>query len=561
MVRKSLSTSLTVLFLTLASLAQNSSDNFPPEQLLREIRPEGIRAQMGFLADDLLEGRGTGTRGYQLAATYVRSQFEEMGLKPAGDNGTYFQNIRFRKIELQRNLSSMKVKVDGSKKTLTMDVDFLMRGDPNSQDSTADAPLVFAGYGVTAPDFNYDDYANVDVKGKIVLIFYGAPPRFPSAPGAHYSNGDVKLANAAAHGAIGVISIWGGKQEQRISFASLVRFFQPPSLRWLDSRGMPNDAQPSIKATAWVSTQVASAFFANSGHSWDGVQQAALDSKSQSFPLKASATIHAVSKHSDLTSPNIAGILPGSDPELSKEYVVFSAHADHIGIDRPVNGDAIYNGAFDNASGTAALLEIARAFSSLEKSPRRSILFLVVTGEEAGLLGSEYYAEYPTVPMSRIIANVNIDGISLLYDFKDVVALGSEHSTIGPIVDRVAQHMGVEVSPDPLPEEVFFIRSDQYSFVKKGVPSVFLSDGFKAVDPKIDGKKMSDAWEATRYHMPTDDMNQPINFDAGAKCTRINLAVGYELAQADARPRWNAGDFFQRFVDHPASAVAAQGPK
>jgi Zn-dependent M28 family amino/carboxypeptidase len=251
-----------------------------------------------------------------------------------------------------------------------------------------------------------------------------------------------------------------------------------------------------------------------------------------------------VSRHTPAQSPNIAAILPGSDEKLKREYVAYTAHADHLGIGEAINGDSIYNGAFDNASGTAAVLELARVFSELPTAPRRSILFLIVTGEEEGLLGSDYYAHNPTVPMSQIAANVNMDGVSVLYDFRDIVPLGAEHSSIGSIVNQVAQHFALEVSPDPLPEEVFFIRSDQYSFVRQGVPAVAITGGFKAVDPKINGKDVSLEWERTRYHTPKDDMQQPLNLDAAAKLTRVDFAVGYSIAQEDNRPAWNQGDFF-----------------
>ncbi len=537
----------------LVSLANGQSSDFPPEQLLQRIRPEGIRAQMAFLADDLLEGRRTGTRGYQLAANYIQAQFQEMGLKPAGVDGTYFQNVRFREIELLRDQSSVTLKQNGSEQKLVMDQDCVLRGDPLYPDTTAEAPVVFVGYGVTAPEFNYDDYAGADVRGKIVAAFYGAPSRFPSAPGAHYSAGDVKLKNAAAHGAIGFLTIWAGKPEERIPFPQLVRFFRQSALRWLDAKGIPNDAQPEIRGTAWISSSAAAPMFAGSGKTWDEVLAAARDSKPQAFPLPVTASIHLVSRHSQVESPNIAAILPGSDPQLKNEYVVFSAHADHLGIGVPVNGDNIYNGAADNASGTAALLEIARAFSELPTAPRRSILFLAVTGEEEGLLGSDYYAHYPTVPISQIAANVNMDEVALFYDFRDIVPLGGEHSSLGQVVGDVARHMNLEISPDPVPEEVYFIRSDQYSFVKQGVPAVYIGEGFKTVDPKLDGKKIAENWEATRYHLPSDDMNQPLDFNAAVKCTRADLAVGYEVAQQTQRPQWNAGDFFERFAGHSAA--------
>jgi hypothetical protein len=508
---------------------------------------------MSYLSDDLLEGRGTGTRGYQLAALYIKSQFEQMGLKAAGDHGTYFQNVRLRNIELDRQQSSLTLQANGKTQNLIIDKDFAMRGDPLKTDTTAEAQIVFAGFGVTAPELNYDDYAGADVRGKIVAVLFGAPPSFSSTLGAHYSSGTVKLANAAAHGAIGMLSIWAGRMEKRVPFTQVVHFFRPAAMRWLDAKDTPNDAQPTIRGTATLGIEAAKSLFEMAGKSWDEVLAAAEQSKPQSMPLNVTGSLHLVSKHTQVESPNIVALLPGSDPKLKDEYVLYSAHADHIGIGDPWNGDSIYNGSGDNASGTAAVLEIARAFSRMPVPPRRSILFLIVTGEEEGLLGSDYYANNPTVPLSRIVANVNLDGLAFLYDFRDIVALGADHSNIAAIVDDVARHMRLEVSPDPTPEEVSFIRSDQYSFVKKGVPAVFINDGYKTVDPKLDGKKMWDDWEATRYHKPNDDMNQPLNFAGAVKATRVNLAVGYELAQQPGRPRWNAGDFFEKLATQRAA--------
>jgi hypothetical protein len=534
-----------VLLFSLAN-AQVGSSAFPSQEFLQQIRPEALRAHMEFLADDLLEGRGTGTRGFQLAANYVRAQFEEIGLKPAGVSGSYFQNIHFRKSELLREQCSLTIKRNGAEQTLAMDKDFIMVGDPLRTDTNAEGPAVFAGYGVTAPRFNYDDYAGVDVRGKIVVALYGAPPSFPSAPGAYYSDSIVKLGNAAAHGAIGVLIVWGGRVEERTSFSDLVRFYREPTMRWLNAKDVPSDVEPRIQARATISSSAVAAMLEGSGKSWKEVVATALASKPQAFPLAVTASIHVASRHSAVESPNIAGFLPGSDPQLRNEYVVFTAHADHLGISTPVNGDAIYNGAGDNASGTAALIEIARAFARLPQSPRRSLLFIAVTGEEEGLLGSDYYAHNPTVPISQIIANVNMDEVSFLYDFKDIVPLGGEHSSLGAIADDVARHMGLEVSPDPAPEEVYFVRSDQYSFVEQGVPSIYIGEGYKTIDPKLDGKKMQLDWEVTRYHLPGDDMTQPLDFNALVKGTRVDLATGYEIAQQTERPHWNKGDFFEQ---------------
>jgi Peptidase family M28 len=528
--------------------AQNTSSHYPPDELLQHIRPEGLRAHMAFLADDLMEGRGTGTRGYQLAANYVRAQFEEMGLKPAGGNGSYFQNVRFRNVELLRDKSSLTVKRNGSSRMLTIDKDYVMSGDPLSTDTTAEAGVVFVGYGVSAPEFNYDDYAGIDVHGKIVVALYGAPPKLPTAPGAHFSSSEQKLGAAAAHGAIGFLSIWAGKPEKRTPFSEYVRFSRGPALRWLDEKGTPNDAQPKVRGYAKISSSTAAILFEGAVKPWKEVLQAAEDSQTQAFPLPVTVSIHIVSRHSEVESPNIAAILPGSDPNLKNEYVVFTAHLDHLGIGDPVKGDSIYNGAADNASGTAALVEMARAFSELPQAPRRSLLFLAVTGEEEGLLGSDYYAHNPTVPITQIVADINMDEVSFLYDFKDIVPLGGEHSSLGAVADDVARHMGLQVSPDPMPEEVYFIRSDQYSFILKGVPSLYIGEGLQAVDPKLDGKRMQLDWESQRYHLPNDDMNQPLDFNATVKCTRVDLAVGYEVAQQTERPQWNAGDFFEKLV-------------
>lgn len=534
-----------VLVFSLAN-AQTGSSNFPPQEFLQQIRPEAVRAHMEFLAGDLLEGRATGTRGFQLAANYVRAQFEAMGLKPGGVSGSYFQNIRFRKSELLRDQCSLTIKRNGAEQNLVMDKDFVMVGDPLRTDTNAEGPSAFVGYGVTAPKFGYDDYAGADVRGKIVVALYGAPPSFPSAPGAYYSDSIVKLQNAAAHGAIGVLTIWGGRVEERTPFSELVRFYHEPTMRWLDANDVPNDVEPKIRARATISSGAATAMLEGSGKSWKEVVSTALNSKPQAFPLTVTVSLHVVSRHSAAESPNIAAILPGSDPQLKNEYVVFTAHADHLGISVPVNGDAIYNGAGDNASGTSALIEIARAFTRLPQPPRRSLLFIAVTGEEEGLLGSDYYAHNPTVPMSQIVANVNMDEVSFLYDFKDIVPLGGEHSSLGAVAEDVARHMGLEVSPDPAPEEVYFVRSDQYSFVEQGVPSIYIGEGYKTVDPKLDGKKMQFDWENTRYHLPSDDMAQPLDFNALVKGTRVDLATGYEIAQQTDRPRWNKGDFFER---------------
>jgi Zn-dependent M28 family amino/carboxypeptidase len=407
--------------------------------------------------------------------------------------------------------------------------------------------MAFVGYGVTAPEFHYDDYAGMDVTGRVVVMLFGAPSQFGSAPSAYYSSFRVKAAIATSHGAVGILTIWAGKIAEHYPFKAVGSDVSNPSLNWLDTDGRPNGTQEKIRASALLSVPGANKIFEGSPKSLEQALADANAGRAQAFALPATITVQTRCDHRDLQSPNVVGVLPGSDPKLKSEYVLFSAHLDHLGIGDAVDGDNIYNGAVDNASGIAALIEIAQAFAS-SKPPRRSIIFLAVTGEEEGLLGSDYLAHFPIVPITNISTNINMDEIPLLYDFRDIVPFGAEHSSLGSVVNKVASQFGVEVSPDPAPEEVFFIRSDQFSFVKEGIPSVAIDAGYKAVDPNLDGKKISDNFEQTRYHQPSDDMNQPLNFDAAAKYTRIVLCVGYEVAQAENPPHWNAGDFFLRFV-------------
>src|SRR5215469_15625645 len=272
--------------------------------------------------------------------------------------------------------------------------------------------------------------------------------------------------------------------------------------------------------------------------------ESAAASKPQSFPLPISAKIHVVSQHRQVSSPNVVAVLPGSDPSLKNECVVYSAHTDHLGIGTPINGDSIYHGAADNASGVAALLVIARAFKSLPHPPARSILFLATTGEEKGLLGADYFAEFPTVPRKSLVADLNMDGASLFYTFDEVVALGGPSSSLNAVIERDASLLGLKLIPDPQPEQLGFVRNDEYSFVRRGIPAVSLGEGFHAKDPNVDGKKLSDDYVRLHYHAPSDDMSQHFAFEASVEFMQINFLVGYDVAQATERPTWNRNDFF-----------------
>jgi hypothetical protein len=396
---------------------------------------------------------------------------------------------------------------------------------------------------VTAPDRGYDDYRGVDAKGKIVVLLTGAPSSFPPTERAHHATPRMKGENAVRHGAVGILVV--RTPDQTFPWDRLVRQSRAGGLRWLDPKGEPADVFPALRGAATLSDSAAGRLFEDAPAPLDRVLAEAAAGKPPAFDLPVRATLRTVSEHRKIESPNVAGLLPGSDQRLSDEVLVYSAHLDHLGVGEPVEGDSIYNGALDNASGSAALLEVARAFAALPRPPRRSVLFLAVTGEEMGLLGSDYFAEYPTVAIDRIVANVNLDGLSLLYPLRELVPLGAEHSTLDSTVARAARRLDITLAPDPFPQEVFFVRSDQYSFVRRGVPSLFPFMGMRS-DSGVDAAARFREWLATRYHTPQDDLDQPMDLEAGARHAQLAFLVGLEVADGDRRPAWKEGDFFQR---------------
>ena len=524
--------------------AQESDVPHEVQTVLESFSKSALRAHMRFLADDLLEGRGTGTRGHELAAKYVATEFEAAGLDPAGVKGSYLQPVPLREIQVEPEACEFTIVQSGQSKTMKWGVDYVLRGNEVNPDSTVKAPVVFVGFGVVNRGRKYDDYAGLEVKGKIVAVIFGAPSTFPSEERAHFASGTEKAREAAAHGAVGFLSLRTPETEELLPWSRSVIGSEMPAFRWLDPKGVPNDSFKEIRATAALSMDGAERLFAGAPETWSAVQKDAKEGKLRGFALPVSARLHVVSKHREISSPNVAGVLRGSDASLAGEYVVYTAHTDHLGIGRPLNGDAIYNGAVDDASGTSALIEMAKAFAILPKRPARSILFLAVTAEEKGLLGSDYFVHYPTVPAGSLVADVNMDGASVFYTFKDVVPLGAEHTTMGEVVERDARELGLQVSPDPMPEQVSFIRADHYSFVRQGIPAITIGEGLQAKDPNIDGRKFLENWIATRYHAPSDDMDQPLDFDATVQFMQISFLVGYDLAQDRRRPSWKAGDFF-----------------
>lgn len=508
---------------------------------------ERIEADVIFLADDTLKGRDTGSDGYRIAANYVAAEYRRLGLKPAGDDGTYFQEVPFRTGQLKRDAAKMTLEIGGESRDLVLGDDFFVSGGARQAAGQASGDLVFAGYGIHAPDIGHDDLAGLDVDGKIVVLFYGAPASFQSEIRAHHGSSTTKKKELARRGAVGTIYVSTPAREKRLPFSRLKRYLDMKDFDWIPEAEAVV-AQPNVGVSAAVSPEIAARLFEGAPRSFEDVATEAQEGTPAGFALTAKVTMARDSIQSDIFySPNVLAVLEGSDPALRDEYVLMTAHLDHIGVSEQAKGDdKINNGAIDNASGIAVMLEVARAYARTGIRPRRSILFAAVTAEEKGLLGAGYYAAYPTVPLTSLVGNVNVDMPILLYDFSDIVAFGAERSSLGPVTRAAADRIGVTLSPDPMPQEGIFTRSDHYRFVQKGIPAVFLVTGW---GPSVDGKDGGEIFReflGKTYHRPHDDLSQPINYEAGAKFALINWLILNDIANADERPTWNEGDFFGR---------------
>ena len=404
------------------------------------------------------------------------------------------------------------------------------------------APVVFVGYGVHAPAHGYDDYAaGVDVKGKVVAYLSGAPAKLPSNERAYYSSGTVKDAEAVKRGAVGTIS-FTSPDDPRFRWDVSVATSTQGNYAWLDAKGQPNRGDPALRGSVSLNHSGVAAIFDGASKTPTEVFASAAKSEPQAFDLAARVSIATRSIHTSVESSNVVARIEGGDAALKNEHVVYIAHVDHFGRGVAMKGDDIYNGAHDNASGVAIVLELARAFKALPPT-RRSILFLFVTAEERGLLGSDYFARNPTVPASGIVADLTLDMPFLFHPLKDIVPYGAQHSSLSTPVTRAAAKLGMAIGEDPIPEQVLFIRSDHYSFVRQGVPSLFIKSGFETGDTR-DGSAINAAYRRDVYHKPNDDMSQAFDFAAGADHARVNFLTGWQVAQETARPAWNQGDFF-----------------
>jgi Zn-dependent M28 family amino/carboxypeptidase len=518
------------------------------------IQGSQIKQHMTVLADDALEGRGLGTAGYEGALNYVETTVKSYGLAPAGDGGGFRQRVPLRNGVVVENGSAMRVRSSAGERTLVYGKDYLLGADPLRDDVRIDdAPVVFVGYGVSAPGLGYDDYAaGADVKGKVVAYLSGAPAMLPSNERAYYSSGAAKEAEAVRRGAIGTIS-FTSPDDPRFRWDVSVATGKQGGYAWVDAQGNPNRGDPALRASASLNHSGVAALFAGASKAPAEIFAAAAKSTPQALALATRVSVVTRSTHKDVESANLVARLEGSDPALKNEHVVYVAHVDHFGRGVAMNGDEIYNGAHDNASGVAIVLEVARAYSALPARPRRSILFLFVTAEERGLLGSDYFARHPTVPADGIVADLTLDMPFLFHPLLDIVPYGAQHSTLSAPVARAAERLGVAVAADPIPEQVLFIRSDHFSFVRQGVPSLFIKSGFKTGDPAKDGAAINAGYRRDVYHKPNDDMSQPFDFEAGAAHARLNFLTGWQVAQDTARPAWNPGDFFGELFGQASS--------
>jgi hypothetical protein len=535
---------LSLAVATLLSACSTPPQPLPDNSASGAISIEALKSHIDFLADDLLEGRATGTRGYDIAAKYVAAQFQQLGLRPAGSDGSWFQSFETVEERLVPGSAEVIIHRKDGDLTLTENIDFLIGGSYTADSNDITAPVSFAGYGVWAPDLDYNDYEGLDVDGHIVASFAGAPPTFDHNQRAYHSTGQVKNGTAAARGAVANLTFFTDDRIERYDWEYRVKAFGFSGMRWVNSNGDVQGVYPPIEAGVVLSPAAIEKLLDGGPLTPAEIQRHAADGETGSANLPVSMTIRRRSEQISNKTSNVAAILPGSDPELANEFVVITAHLDHLGIGQAVDGDVIYNGAYDNAAGIAYLLEVARLFSVAESQPARSILFLAVSGEEKGLLGSDYFANNPTVPIDSIVANINLDMPLLLYPPADVVAFGAEHSSLEGTVDKAAGRTGFALSPDPMPEEVLFVRSDQYAFVKKGIPAVFLVPGFTSSDPSIDGHKEFMHFLGNVYHSPADEVGLPFDEESALRFGLLNYEVILAIANDPERPTWNDGDFF-----------------
>lgn len=546
------STATLALLLCAASpaLAQTAAERnalitapLPPDEA-------ALKSHVMFLASDAMKGRDAGSPEFDIAANYVAAQFYAAGLKPAGDDGGYLQKVPLISYKLDGSGAMSIGRGKASPIVLEPGKDFIAGANPSRPEFSITAPVVFVGYGIVG--LGRDDYKGVDVKGKIVAYFLGAPSKLPGEEGAHFQNAGAKLEIARKHGAIGAITLESPLSTKTRPFSVYAGYANRARVGWANADGTGHIPAPGTPGLGMLSLAGAAKLFAGAKTPWPAIAKAAeVDGASfKAFELPGTITVAAKTVLTPLPSLNVAGMIEGSDAGLANEVVVLSAHLDHVGVGAAdAKGDTIYNGALDDAIGVASLIEEAKRFQAAGTKPRRSVLFLAVTAEEKGLIGSDYFANNPTT-RKTIVADVNLDMPIITYPFEDIVVYGANHSTLGPIAAKAAAEIGVKMSEDPLPGENIFVRSDHYNFVRKGVPSVFLWPG--AGGP---GRAAIDHFMKNHYHQPSDQIDQrpALDWRSGVRFVDVNFRIASAIANADQRPLWNKGDFFGLTYDGPGA--------
>jgi hypothetical protein len=541
---------LTTGFLTLAavgSLAQQQNGLLITPQVraaMDTVRPQAIRAHVRFLADDLLEGRDTPSTGTEIAARYIASHFEQLGIKPAGDNGTYLQQVPFVSTRVDPAKTRITITAAGQQTDLAFQRDFIWNG-PGTAACRAEAPLVFAGYGITAPEYQYDDYKDLDVRGKLVVLLSGEPASkneafFDGERDTRHAQSGSKVSLARSKGALGILWLATGQRARNFPWGPLGASQSRARISLGGARAAEGFPSLAVRDTH------AEKLFAGAPMAWPAVAAAVENGGVKPFPLAAAARVEVAVESTPSPSPNVAGLLEGSDPELKKQVVVYTAHYDHVGR-RDGEGDMIFNGAWDNASGTAGVMEAARAFAALNPAPKRSILFLLVTGEEKGLLGSRYYTQKPLIPIEQTAANINLDMTEIFGVPREIVPQGAERSTLMRSAEAVAREMGLKIGVDPTPELRVFTRSDQYSFARVGVPCIFLrwANEYEDLDTETAKARAKEKLDRI-YHRPADNFDPTWSWDGMKRHTDMAFLFGLHVANEPEMPRWNAGDEFDK---------------
>lgn len=542
-----LAVSLILLASSVCAFAQQPQPKgLPPGAVraMRSIDAEKIRAHVKFLASDLLEGRGTGQRGGDVAAEYIATQFALYGLKPAGANGSYMQPVPLVLITPLPQTSFSIEPADGAPMRLKFGEDYVTLNQTATPTAEVDSEIVYVGYGIEAPEYKWDDYKGVDVRGKVLLMLVNEPPstdpNFFKGPAlTYYGRWTYKWENAARHGAVGVLLVH--KTDMASYGWDVVR-----NSNSTEKAQLADDTEPKLKAASWVQLEVARRMAAAAGKDLEQLMKEAQSRSFRPVPLPLRLKAHLVSKVRQSRSNNVLAIVPGSDPRGQDEAVVFTAHYDHLGIEPDKPGDNIYNGAADNGTGCGVLLELARVFAEAPVRPRRSIVFAAVTAEEQGLRGSEYLGKHPPVPAGKIALDLNYDDLPPIGDPEEVGVYGAERTTFYPVVQETAKEFRLQIRPDPNPNAGSYYRSDHFSMAHAGVPSFSVNEGRKFKGHAREwGDQQANEYNEKRYHQPSDEYDPAMDFSGNATVARFGFVLGWRAAAQPALIGWQAGDEFE----------------